>query len=255
MTRLSIALLAFFALCGATLAQHDNHPSPSHATNFLNQPNGAHVFDGDFREAGVWTGTGGNVLRPTNMSITPRPTGCPDDPTDTVGGFGNLTVPANVKEGAEIQTVTTPGYGYGFYAARMFVSPVSGSVASIFWIAAPNYGPQEWDIEFLTNEPVHNKVHFTLHPSNATFIYTLPFNWDSGYHDYGFLWTPGQIIFTVDRQPVHTMTGSELTTSVKGFIMANVWTGNPNWGGGPPTSPATTCYSYIRFWDGVTTIP
>src|SRR5262249_18798328 len=74
-------------------------------------------------------------------------------------------------------------------------------------------------------------------------------------HEYGFLWTPGAITFTVDRQAVHTFTGSELTTSVGGFAMANAWTGNPNWGGGPPTTQTNTYYQYLEYDAGANSIP
>lgn len=260
------ALVAASFFCASSVeAQHDNHPSPATppSTSFANQPNSQGIFDTVWQTAN-WVGTGGNFMSRANATITPTPA-CAGglDAGDAPGGYLNLKVSAGVKTGSEIQTLNGkngvsglgPAYGFGFYAARMKVTPISGTVASFFWIGAPNYSGGEWDIEFLTNESPRTKVHFTEHPSNRTFLYDLGFDWSAAYHEYGFLWTSGTIVYTVDRKSVHTSSSSELATTTKGFIMANVWTGNPNWGGGPPTQDAVTCYPWIRHWPGATSIP
>jgi CubicO group peptidase (beta-lactamase class C family) len=207
--------------------------------------------DGLWRINGPWTGTGGNEMDPTLAVISPTF-------GQKGGGFISLTSAANQKRGSEIQTLK--GYGYGYYETRLQVTSVPGVCDSFFWIESPNYGPHEWDIEFLTNEswitsPNSGQVHLTLHPSNSTFVLPLGFNPSKGIHRYGFLWTAGQIVFTVDGKAAHTFTESDLTTSATGFIMANTWTGNPNWGGGPPTKNATSTYAYVKFAPGATTIP
>jgi beta-glucanase (GH16 family) len=74
-------------------------------------------------------------------------------PGDSGSGFLSLSMAANELRGSEIQTTTLPGYGCGYYETRMKVTSVPGVCASFFWIEAPKYGPHEWDIEFLTNEP------------------------------------------------------------------------------------------------------
>jgi beta-glucanase (GH16 family) len=159
-------------------------------------------------------------------------------------------VAANQLRGSEIQSLQA--YGYGTYQVRMEVTHVPGVVASFFWIEAPNYGPHEWDIEFLTNESWINSansgiVHLTIHPSNATVALPLPFNPSLAFHDYGFIWTSGKIVFTVDGAAAYTSTNSDLATTATGFIMANTWTGNRNWGGGPPTQQATTIYDWMQY--------
>lgn len=241
----ALLLATVLALLTAPIASAQNVTE-----TFDTQFNAQHISpDGLFQIAGKWTGTGGNLLDPANAVIA--------------GGQLKLSVSAGVKTGAEIQSLPGkngfpqlgPGWGYGYYEARMKVTPVSGTVASIFWVEAPNYGPHEWDVEFLTDESPRTKVHFTRHPSNATFIYDLGFDWSAAFHRYGFLWTPGRLDFTVDRVIVHTMTDPEMGTGAKGFLMANVWTGNPNWGGGPPTSKTTTAYEGISFKAGATSIP
>jgi len=209
--------------------------------------------DGIWRKNGVWTGTGGNTMDPALATLTST---FPGDPGT---GFLWLTVLANALRGAEIQTLTSPGYGFGYYETRMKVTPVSSVVASFFWIEAPNYGPHEWDVEFLTNEPWitspnSGKVHLTLHPSSATYALDLPFNPSLAFHRYGFLWTAGTISFTVDGQIAHSFVDTTLNTTAKGYIMMNTWTGDPNWGGGPPTQNATTIYDWVKFYDNATAV-
>jgi hypothetical protein len=147
-------------------------------------------------------------------------------------------------------------YGYGYYEATMRPSCVQGEISSFFWIQAPSYGPLELDVEF-PDPPGHvfNDVHWTIHPSGQTLDYNLGFNPCSATHRYGFLWTPGKIVFTVDGEAKQTFTDPTLTSTETGFVMANAWTGNPNWGGGPPATDAHNFYSRIRFISGATSIP
>ncbi|ARN81304.1 small metal-binding protein SmbP [Methylocystis bryophila] len=200
-----------------------------------------------WRIAGVWTGTGNNVLDPALASLMSVHNGQP-------GGFLSLSVKANALRGSEIQTL--PSYGYGYYETRMKVTDVPGVCASFFWVEAPKYGPREWDVEFLTNEPWissanSGKVHLFIHPANIEYIVELPFNPSHDFHRYGFLWTAQSIAFTVDGQIVHRFSDSSLNTNAKGFIMMNTWTGKADWGGGPPTSDATSYYDWVKFWPGV----
>jgi beta-glucanase (GH16 family) len=199
--------------------------------------------DGIWRINGLWVGVGGNTIDPSLAKLT-------WDFDKKTTGFMSMTVDANQLRGSELQTITSPGYNYGYYEARMMPSSVPGVVDSFFWIQAPNYGPLEIDIEFLTKEftSTSGTVHFTIHPSNKTYIQTLNFNPAAAFHKYGFLWTPGTAEFYVDGQPVVSLSDSTLTSTVGGFIMANTWTGNPNWGAGPPTSNATSVYDWLLFY-------
>jgi beta-glucanase (GH16 family) len=199
--------------------------------------------DGIWRLNGVWVGTYGNTMDPAHTKMT-------WDYGTSTSGFLSLSVKANELRGSELQSLTTPGYNYGYYEGRMQPSSVPGVVDSLFWIEQPNWGPHEIDIEFLTKEftSTSGLVHFTLHPSNQTYILTLNFNPSAAMHKYGFLWTPGEVDYYVDGQFVHGFSDSNMKTSAVGYIMANTWTGNPNWGGGPPTSNATSVYDWILFY-------
>lgn len=147
-------------------------------------------------------------------------------------------------------------YGYGYYEATMKPSCVQGEISSFFWIAAPHYGPLELDVEF-PDPPGHtfNDVHWTIHPSGQTVDYALGFNPCHAMHRYGFLWTPGQIMFAVDGQAKQTFTDGSLNTSQTGFVIANAWTGHANWGGGPPNTDAVNSYAQMRFIPNATSIP
>jgi beta-glucanase (GH16 family) len=205
--------------------------------------------DGIWRIAGVWTGTGGNVLDPANAQVVGGYAG-------ETGGFLLLTSRANVLRGGEIQTL--PTYSYGYYETRMKVASVSGLCDSFFWIEQ-GYGPHEIDIEFLTNESwigsaSSGQVHLTLHPSEQAYILHLPFNPSRGFHRYGFLWRSGHLDFTVDGAVAHSFDDADLATPVPGYIMMNTWTGAPDWGGGPPTADATTAYDWVKFYPGATAV-
>jgi beta-glucanase (GH16 family) len=203
---------------------------------------------GMFRINGPWNGTGGNYMDPALARFAI------DDGSRHIL---TLSVEAGMKHGSEIQTLAKTGYGY--YEVRMRVTDVPGVCASFFWIEAPKYGPREWDVEFLTNESwitSENKgvVHLTVHPSNAAVALPLPFNPSKDFHRYGFLWKPGVLVFTVDGRAVHTFNDPELDSSAGGFIMANTWTGNPDWGGGPPGKQAATAYEWIKYTAGAADI-
>jgi beta-glucanase (GH16 family) len=200
--------------------------------------------DGIWRIAGTWVGTGGNTLEPENVAMT--------------GGLLTLTSLASSKRGAELQTLTT--YGYGYYETSMQVASTPGICDSFFWIQ-DGYGPREWDVEFLTNEPWvgtpdTGKVHLTLHPSEKSVVIDLPFNPSKALHRYGFLWKAGTIDFTVDGTVVKSFADASLSSTAKGFIMMNSWSsGDPNWGGGPPTKNAVTTYDWVKLYENAAAIP
>jgi len=201
--------------------------------------------------AGPWVGGGGNMMDPANAVLSETFNG-------EVGGFLALTVTANEMRGAEVQTVTS--YSYGYYEARILVSNVPGVNTTFFWRKAPDFGDMQWAVAFLTNEPwldseSSGQVYFLITPPGEGLLQTLPFNPSKDFHRYGFLWVPGKLSFTVDGAIVREFADPGLTTTNTGFIMADTWTGNPEWGGGPPTADATTVYDWIKFYEGVTAVP
>ncbi len=240
------------------------HPPPSAMVERFDRDwDGGTSPDRLFRKDGDWIATGGNLFQTANTTIVPDPA--------HGGGTLRLLVPGGQTtppfKAAEIASMPgyggsgTGGVGYGYYETSLQVTPVAGVCASFFWIEAPGYGPREWDVEFLTDEDWigstdRGLVHFTLHPSNRTIIASLGFNPSRAPHRYGFLWTPGNIVFTVDGRKAAQFTGAELQGGpAGGFLMANEWTGKADWGGGPPAVDAASLYSSIRFEAGATVVP
>ena len=208
--------------------------------------------DGNWQIAGPWVGTGGNTLQPQNVTFTDT------FPGETNTGFMNLTIPAGQPlRGAELQSLD--GYSYGYYEVRMMPSDVSGGVASFFLIGAPDYRQPEFDIEFLLN--AENQVTFTNHPGSGTTFYNLSFDPTASFHEYGILWTlnangTATISNTIDDIIVRTETSASFVQPPQGeFIMMNAWSGNANFGGGPPTQNSTSVYDWVKFYAGATSIP
>jgi beta-glucanase (GH16 family) len=228
---------------------------------------GLTTTDGLFMINGPWTGTLENMLLPSLAQFTTAdPTTQGQPPT----GFLTLAIsPGTPLQGSEFTSNGLPGYGYGYYEARMLVDPtqVPGGVIAFFLIQAGGtisnrtYGPGEFDFEFLLNESWLTSngtgaVHLTTHPSGVSVSQPLSFNPSKGYHRYGFLWVPRALSFVVDGQIVRTVTNSDVVLPADGmWIFGNATSGRATWGGGPPTKPVTGVYDYIKFYPNVTSVP
>lgn len=215
---------------------------------------GATSPDGVWRRNGNWTATGGNLFTLDNCTFSPSFEGKP-------GGYLTLTVKAGKKEGGEIQTLGGgSGIGfkcnYGYYEVRMKLPKVPGICASFFRIGNQYAGNPEIDVEFLTpdfaNTPGQGKVRCMLHPGNGG-PRNLPFNPSEDFHRYGFLFTPQRVQWTADGKVIQTI--ESVALGGDGIIMMNAWTGNPDWGGGPPAQDAHTVYDWVKYWPGATSIP
>jgi hypothetical protein len=170
------------------------------------------------------------------------------------GGYLLLTNLANSLLSGEIQTNTAgPYFGYGYYETRMKPTSVRGVVNSFFWKEV-NYLPLELDIEFFTAFP--NRVFFTIHPSKQKRVVTPPSDYTTAFHRYGFLWTPGQIDYTIDGEIVASMTDPTLNTTKTGYMMMNAWSSfKEKWLQGPAPSDNTCVYDWVKFYAGATSVP
>jgi hypothetical protein len=245
--------------------------TPPNGTSSQAGTAGLDTTDGAFRVDGPWVATGENEFLPSLALFTVA------DPA-TLGllatGYLTLSIsPGTPLRGSEIISNKLPGYGYGYYETKMAVDPtqVSGGVCSFFLIQASGslssrtYGPREFDIEFLLNESWlgsanSGAVHYTTHPSGITYAQGLAFNPGLGYHRFGMLWIAGSphptLSYTVDGQIVHVVTSSDTVLSADGmWVMANAWSGDPGWGGGPPSAEASCVYNWVKFWPNATSVP
>jgi len=193
-----------------------------------------------------------------------------------------LTVPSGQYEGSEIASDAawtfngttfpygTVGTGFGYYQMTVQTAAVgnsannTGVVNSFFLKGAPCCGPvQEIDFEFLTNETwltsATGAVHCTITSPGGSISQkvNLPFNPSKAPHRYGLLWTKdGTVKFYADGKLIDTETNPQMVPPANGMtVMANAWTGNPNWGGLPPAGNATATYAFFRYVPNATAIP
>lgn len=216
--------------------------------------------DGIWQKSGIWTGTGGNVLDPANITFTSNYSG------QSSSGFMYLKSKANVLNGAEIRTFPSK-YKYGYYESRIKVTgvgdPVNNKgVCASFFIWDDANGNFELDHEFLTNESWitssnSGKVWFSYHLPDGTGVshaHNLSFNPKNDFHRYGILWQPGRVDWTIDGQIVYSVENAQFTNNNEGYIMMNSWTGNVNWGGNAPAQDATTVYDWVKFYPNATSV-
>lgn len=117
-------------------------------------------------------------------------------------------------------------FGYGRYDVRMKPIKNDGVVSSFFTYTGPSDGTKwdEIDIEFLGKNT--NQVQFNYYTSgvgNHEYVYNLGFDASQSFHNYSFIWKPGEITWCVDGKAVYTATKDIPTTP--GKIMMNAWAG------------------------------
>lgn len=233
-------------------------PAISEEFDFQWLNGGSDSPDGLWRRS-HWVATGNNLFTFDNAVIQSSDSGA-------TGGVLLLTIRAETSadghlQGGELQSIGDAGSNcsYGYYETRMKLSNVPDGCVSFFWIQGPSYGPEEIDIEFLTNPSNSGTVDYTVHMADASEDHQqlkLDFDPSQAFHRYGFLWTQTLISYTVDGRVVHTVNkASSAFPSHAGYIMMNAWSGNPNWGGGPPATDATHVYDWVRFYKDATEVP
>lgn len=97
-------------------------------------------------------------------------------------------------------------YSFGFFEASIRTADITG-LNNAFWLVSE--GAFEIDIAEV-HEP--NDLHITLHYWAGTTGTSLGFDsklkgdFSKGFHDFGVLWTPTNLIFEVDGEPVAAIT-------------------------------------------------
>jgi endo-1,3-1,4-beta-glycanase ExoK len=149
----------------------------------------------------------------------------------TQGASGTLSV------GAEIQSLTT--YGYGTYEWVMRTSStastptgtgnaVSGQISAGFSFV--NNSETEIDFEIEGQNPntlwMTNWISTTQKQYSSVFLASP----DANFHHYKFIWVPGQIDYYIDGALVSTHTSN--VPSTPAYILINHWgTNSSAWGG------------------------
>ena len=180
-----------------------------------------------------------------------------------------LRVPAGpASEGGHILAASDSWFGS--YRARILaprtgVSATHGTVAG-FFLYRDLHG--EIDVEILSGEQAlgAGAVRFTVHDTrggimnNRSLRVPLPFAAWEGFHEFGFDWYPDRVEFFVDGsiplddqgQPAVILEGDAgfrgpiRIPALPMPVMFNHWTGNPGWGGLPPSVEAEMRVD--RFW-------
>lgn len=96
-------------------------------------------------------------------------------------------------------------YTYGFFEATIKIADIKG-LNNAFWLTTSDH----FEID-IVEASAPNVTHFTLHhwPANKTETHAAvgfagKFNRNLAYdfHDYGLIWTPTELIFEVDGEPI-----------------------------------------------------
>ncbi len=129
-------------------------------------------------------------------------------------------------------------FGYGFFEARMKIANITG-INNAFWITTDD--SYEFDVA-----EVHypNTVDITLHrwpgkhpelkPVSVGFATKYNANLADGFHDYGVLWTPTELVFEVDGAPVAAL---DTDNYIKGPAVVRFATAVTTYGGPIPSDP------------------
>lgn len=137
---------------------------------------------------------------------------------------------------------------YGFFEARMKIADISG-LNNAFWLVTDDH----FEIDIAE---VHypNDIHLTLHNNNhwdsekddkmhaVGFDSKFVDNFSQDYHDYGVLWTPTDIVFEVDGEPIAAMATHG---SISGAADIRFSTAVTEFGGKIPSHPAGH-HMYVR---------
>ncbi|RAK61552.1 1,3-beta-glucanase [Phenylobacterium hankyongense] len=186
--------------------------------------------NGDFAESPFTSNADGT------LSITAKPSANPE-----IFGYGYTS--------GLISTQPTFSQTYGYFEMRAELPQAAGAWPAFWLIPANGAWPPELDVmETLTSDPhadwttEHSGVG-GVHTSNgvASFIPDTT----SGFHTYGVLWTPTDLVWYVDGvETFHTATPADMNTPM--YMIANMAVGG--WGGAVDNAdmPATMTIDYIH---------
>ena len=129
-------------------------------------------------------------------------------------------------------------YSYGYFETSLKIVDIDG-MNNAFWVTSDdNYEIDPDEIHFPNLD--HIALHFwppkgsSQKPSSMGYNAKLSQNLSAGFHDYGFLWTPTDLIFVVDGKPIAAISTNGM---IKGPITLRYSTALANWAGKVPEHP------------------
>ena len=161
--------------------------------------------------------------------------------------------------GAEMKTIGGDGFfSCGYFKTTMKPSDVAGTASTFFLYTGESDGNShdEIDIEFLGKDTT--KVQFNYFKDGKgghEYMYDLGFDASEEFHDYGFYWDLGKIIWYVDDKPVYELVGDMPSHDMR--LFTNFWCGEQSkkdivaWMGALNDAdlPATATYKNIYYSD------
>jgi len=133
---------------------------------------------------------------------------------------------------------STAKYSYGYFETSIKIADIDG-MNNAFWVTSDdNYEVDPDEIHY------PNLDHIAVHhwppkgagekPSSMGYNAKLSQNLSAGFHDYGLLWTPTDLIFAVDGEPIAAIrTGG----AIKGPLTLRYSTALAEWAGKVPAHP------------------
>jgi beta-glucanase (GH16 family) len=188
-------------------------------------------FDGDVDESvwqkGIYTFDGnGSVFSPEQVVQEDGLVILRIDPLDTPDQGRNYV-------SGQLQSIRF--FSYGTFTVRMRSSIPTGTVSSFFLMNQWQSGHwlhKEIDIEFLGKAPkavqynVHKFYGDTESAAGDPHMQELLFDIGDSFHDYGIIWGPDKIEWTVDGETVYTYDQNIPDEPMNIFI--NYWVADPN---------------------------
>ena len=174
--------------------------TPIFATNFTDQAGLTRDWDfvSDDNQWSTWR----SCRRPENVAASPN------------GLMIKTLVAANChNKWSTGYVITKARYGYGFFEARMKIADIKG-MNNAFWMTTEDHPETGDHFEIDVTEaqyPSYDHIGLQQYPAKGN--KTLPhtgMGWgasfvddlSAGFHDYGVLWRPDDMIFEIDGEPV-----------------------------------------------------
>jgi len=150
----------------------------------------------------------------------------------------------------------SPGQIYGAYFVRERVTGAGPTAVNLLWPDANVWPPE---IDFAETGGGTSSVSATTHFSSANNIYQSFLHVDmTKWHTWGVLWSPSQILYTVDGQVWgrDTVTSSVPTIPMHLGIQQQTWCGaSPAWACPTPGSNVETQVDWVAEYNPTSTVP
>ncbi|MDB5495349.1 MAG: endo,3,4-beta-glycanase, C-terminal secretion signal protein, partial [Phenylobacterium sp.] len=241
---------------------HDEFSSPLSVWNATYNPTGTWRPDYGYQGAngvGSYTLTGNGELQVYTSPYFRDHNGDFSESPFVSNPDGTLSIVAKPSTNSElfgygytsgmISTKQSFAQTYGYFEMKAELPQAAGGWPAFWLVPADGSWPPELDVmETLTNDA---HADYTTEHSIATGVHTshgissyIP-DTASGFHTYGVLWTPTDLVWYVDGVEVfHTATPADMNKPM--YMIANLALGG--WGGtiDPATMPETMTIDYIR---------